>query len=125
LSVVNFGERKNAQNKGRDRRSQKSEPRALQMQPTQMCGPTNNSSRRQGTKSCHRTDQKRQYVDRHYSPVNSKSDCREADSITGPIAHGALDVIGNSCVVNYQPDGTIQDAGELKSTAIIAVPLRR
>jgi hypothetical protein len=44
---------------------------------------------------------------------------------TGAIAHGALNVIGNSDVGSYQPDGTTLDAGELKVTAIVAVPLRR
>jgi hypothetical protein len=44
---------------------------------------------------------------------------------TGAIAHGALHVIANSYVGHYQPDGTIKDAADLKSTAIIAVPLQR
>ena len=44
---------------------------------------------------------------------------------TGAIANGALYVIGNSYVGHYQPDGTIRNAGELKATAIIAVPLQR
>lgn len=44
---------------------------------------------------------------------------------TGAIARGALHVIGNSYVGHYQPDGTINDAGKIKATAIIAVPLRR
>jgi hypothetical protein len=44
---------------------------------------------------------------------------------TGAIANGALNVIGNSYVGHYQPDGTILNAGELKGTAIVAVPLRR
>jgi hypothetical protein len=43
---------------------------------------------------------------------------------TGAIAHGALQVIGNSYVGHYQPDGTIKDAAELKRTAIVAVPLQ-
>jgi hypothetical protein len=34
-------------------------------------------------------------------------------------------VIGNSYVGNYQSDGTIRDAADLKGTAIIAVPLQR
>lgn len=42
---------------------------------------------------------------------------------TGAIANGALNVIGNSYVGHYQPDGTIKDAAELKGTAIVAVPL--
>jgi hypothetical protein len=44
---------------------------------------------------------------------------------TGAIANGALNVIGNSYVGHYQPDGTIKDAANLKGTAIVAVPLRR
>jgi hypothetical protein len=43
---------------------------------------------------------------------------------TGAIAHGALHVIGNSYVGHYQPDGTIRDLGDLKGTAIVAVPLK-
>jgi hypothetical protein len=44
---------------------------------------------------------------------------------TGAIANGALNVIGNSYVGHYQPNGSIKDAAELKGTAIVAVPLRR
>ena len=44
---------------------------------------------------------------------------------TGAIANGELHVIGNSYVGHYQPDGTIKDAGSLKGTAIIAVPLEK
>lgn len=44
---------------------------------------------------------------------------------TGTFANGALHVIGNSYVQRYQPDGTIKDAGDLKGTAIVAVPLER
>jgi SMP-30/Gluconolactonase/LRE-like region len=44
---------------------------------------------------------------------------------TGAIANGALNVIGNSYVGHYQPDGLIKDSAPLKGTAIIAVPLRR
>jgi len=44
---------------------------------------------------------------------------------TSAIANGALNVIGNSYVGHYQPDGSIKDAAELKGTAIVAVPLRR
>jgi hypothetical protein len=43
---------------------------------------------------------------------------------TGAIANGALNVIGNSYVGHYQPDGSIKSVAELKGTAIIAVPLR-
>jgi hypothetical protein len=44
---------------------------------------------------------------------------------TGAIANGALHVIGNSYVGHFQPDGTIKDAGSLKGTAIIVVPLEK
>jgi hypothetical protein len=44
---------------------------------------------------------------------------------TGTIANGALHVLGNTYVRLYQPDGTFKDEGELKGTAIVAVPLRR
>ena len=37
---------------------------------------------------------------------------------TGAIAQGALYVIANSYVGHYQPEGTIKDAADLKSTAI-------
>jgi hypothetical protein len=43
---------------------------------------------------------------------------------TGAIANGALNVIGNSYVGHYQPDGTIKNAAQLKGTSIVAVPLR-
>jgi hypothetical protein len=43
---------------------------------------------------------------------------------TGAIAHQALNVIGNSYVGHYQPDGTVKDAASLKGTAIVAVPLQ-
>ena len=42
---------------------------------------------------------------------------------TGAIVKSALNVIGNSYVGHYQPDGSIKDAAELKGTAIVAVPL--
>lgn len=44
---------------------------------------------------------------------------------TGTIANGKLHVIGNSYVRHYQPDGTMKEPGELKGTAIVAVPLKR
>jgi hypothetical protein len=44
---------------------------------------------------------------------------------TGTIAKGALHVLGNTYVRQYRPDGTLQDEGELKGTAIVAVPLKR
>ena len=44
---------------------------------------------------------------------------------TGAIANNGLHVIGNSYVAHYQPDGTIKNAGELKGTAIVAVPLAK
>ncbi len=43
---------------------------------------------------------------------------------TGAIAHGALNVIGNSYVSHCQPDGSIKNVGDLKGTAVVAVPLR-
>jgi hypothetical protein len=46
-----------------------------------------------------------------------------AEPTTGTIAHGALQVIANSYVGHFQPDGTIKDEGELKGTAIVGVPL--
>ena len=44
---------------------------------------------------------------------------------TGAIANGALNVIGDSYVSHYQPDGSIKNVDKLKGTAIVAVPLRR
>ena len=44
---------------------------------------------------------------------------------TGAIANGALNVIANSYVGHYQPDGSIKNAEDLKGTTVIAVPLRR
>ena len=46
-----------------------------------------------------------------------------AEPTTGTIAHGALQVIANSYVGHFQPDGTIKDQGQLKGTAIVGVPL--
>jgi len=46
-----------------------------------------------------------------------------SEPTTGAIANGALNVIANSYVGHYQPDGTIKDAAELKGTAVVAVPL--
>jgi len=48
-----------------------------------------------------------------------------SEPTTGAIGNGALNVIGNSYVGHYQPDGSIRNAGELKGTAVVAVPLRR
>jgi len=48
-----------------------------------------------------------------------------SEPTTGTIRGDMLYVIGNSYVGHYQPDGTIKDAGELKGTAIIGVPLHR
>jgi hypothetical protein len=48
-----------------------------------------------------------------------------AEPTTGAIANGALHVIANSYVGHYQPDGSIKDAGELKATVVVAVPLKR
>ncbi|HEY2711592.1 MAG TPA: hypothetical protein VGI60_03690 [Chthoniobacterales bacterium] len=44
---------------------------------------------------------------------------------TGAIANGALNVIANSYVGHYQPDGSIKNLDDLKGTTVIAVPLRR
>jgi hypothetical protein len=44
---------------------------------------------------------------------------------TGTLANEALNVIGNSYVSHYQPNGSIKDVDQLKGTAIVAVPLRR
>jgi len=43
---------------------------------------------------------------------------------TGAIADGALQVIANSYVGHFQPDGTIKEPNELKATVIVAVPLK-
>ena len=43
---------------------------------------------------------------------------------TGAIAADALYVIANSYVGHFQPNGSIKDPGQLKPTAIIAVPLK-
>jgi len=48
-----------------------------------------------------------------------------AEPTTGAIAGDALYVIANSYVGHFQANGSIKDPGELKSTAIIAVPLKR
>jgi hypothetical protein len=48
-----------------------------------------------------------------------------AEPTTGVIANGALHVIANSHVSQFQPDGTIKDAEKLKGTAVLAVPLKR
>jgi hypothetical protein len=47
-----------------------------------------------------------------------------AEPTTGAIAAGALYVIANSYVGHFQPNGSIKDPGQLKRTAIIAVPLK-
>ena len=43
---------------------------------------------------------------------------------TGAIVADALYVIANSYVGHFQPNGSIKDPGQLKATAIIAVPLK-
>ncbi|MFL6516175.1 MAG: SMP-30/gluconolactonase/LRE family protein [Chthoniobacterales bacterium] len=43
---------------------------------------------------------------------------------TGAMANGVLNVIANSYVGHYQPDGSIKDADTLKPTAVLAVPLK-
>ena len=47
-----------------------------------------------------------------------------AEPTTGAIAADALYVIANSYVGHFQPDGSLKDPGQLKPTAIIAVPLK-
>jgi hypothetical protein len=46
-----------------------------------------------------------------------------AEPTTGAIAHGALNVIANSYVAHFQPDGTLKDQDQLKGTAVAGVPL--
>jgi hypothetical protein len=46
-----------------------------------------------------------------------------AEPTTGAIAHGTLNVIANSYVAHFQPDGTLKDQGQLKGTAVDGVPL--
>ena len=48
-----------------------------------------------------------------------------AEPTTGAIADGALHVLANTHVGQYQPDGTIKDAQALRPAAVIAVPLDR
>jgi sugar lactone lactonase YvrE len=45
-----------------------------------------------------------------------------AEPTTGAIAADALYVIANSYVSHFQPNGSVKDPGQLKPTAIIAVP---
>ena len=47
-----------------------------------------------------------------------------SEPTTGALAHDALNVIANSYVGHYRPDGTIKDAADLRPTAIVAVPCR-
>jgi len=47
-----------------------------------------------------------------------------AEPTTGAIAADALYVIANSYVGHFEPNGSIKDPGQLKPTAIIAVPLK-
>ena len=47
-----------------------------------------------------------------------------AEPTTGAIAADALYVIANSYVGHFQANGSIKDPGQLKPTAIIAVPLK-
>ena len=48
-----------------------------------------------------------------------------SEPTTGAIANGALNVIANSYVGKYQPDGRLTHVDELKGTAVVAVPLGR
>jgi sugar lactone lactonase YvrE len=47
-----------------------------------------------------------------------------AEPTTGAIAGDALYVIANSYVGHFLPNGSIKDPGQLKPTAIVAVPLK-
>ena len=47
-----------------------------------------------------------------------------AEPTTGVIAADALYVIANSYVGHFLPNGSIKDPGQLKPTAILAVPLK-
>jgi sugar lactone lactonase YvrE len=47
-----------------------------------------------------------------------------AEPTTGAIAGNALYVLANSYVGHFQPGGSIKDPEQLKSTAVVAVPLR-
>ena len=47
-----------------------------------------------------------------------------AEPTTGAMAPDALYVIANSYVGHFQPNRSIKDAGQLKLTAIVAVPLK-
>jgi sugar lactone lactonase YvrE len=47
-----------------------------------------------------------------------------AEPTTGAIAADALYVIANSYVGHFQPNGSVKDPGQLKPTAIIAVPVK-
>jgi sugar lactone lactonase YvrE len=44
---------------------------------------------------------------------------------TGAIADGAIHVLANTYVTWYLPDGSLRDAGKLKPTIVVAVPLGR
>ncbi len=46
-----------------------------------------------------------------------------SEPTTGAITHSALYVIANSYVGHFEPDGTIKDEDQIKSTAIVGVPL--
>ena len=48
-----------------------------------------------------------------------------AEPTTGAIGHGALNVIANSYVGHFQPDGAIKNEDKLKGTAVVGVPLTR
>ena len=56
--------------------------------------------------------------------LQSHHDPEFAEPTTGAIAGDALFVIANSYVGHFQPNRSIKDAGQLKPTAIIAVPLK-
>jgi sugar lactone lactonase YvrE len=56
--------------------------------------------------------------------LQSHHDPEFAEPTTGAIAGDALFVIANSYVGHFQPNSSIKDAGQLKPTAIVAVPLK-
>ena len=56
--------------------------------------------------------------------LQSHHDHELAEPTTGAIATDALFIIANSYVGHFQPNRSIKDAGQLKPTAIVAVPLK-
>jgi hypothetical protein len=56
--------------------------------------------------------------------LQSHHDPEFAEPTTGAISTDALFIIANSYVGHFQPNRSIKDAGQLKPTAIVAVPLK-